>query len=106
MAPRLFGGLPKSARQRRAQSEAYSTTTTPQSSNTTATPQSPTQPSTSTNNNSNNNNYQQNLVEIGKIIFDKRRVLGRGSENTCVYEGTFEKNTQVAVKRVLATTLV
>jgi serine/threonine-protein kinase/endoribonuclease IRE1 len=40
------------------------------------------------------------LIEIGKIQFNPREVLGKGCEGTFVFKGTFEKR-EVAVKRLL-----
>lgn len=40
------------------------------------------------------------LIEIGKITFNPREVLGKGCEGTFVFKGTFERR-EVAVKRLL-----
>lgn len=40
------------------------------------------------------------IIEIGKITFNPRNVLGKGCEGTFVFRGTFEKR-DVAVKRLL-----
>ena len=40
------------------------------------------------------------MIEVGKIRFNPREVLGKGCEGTFVFKGTFEER-QVAVKRLL-----
>lgn len=40
------------------------------------------------------------LIEVGKISFNPRNVLGKGCEGTFVFRGSFEKR-EVAVKRLL-----
>lgn len=40
------------------------------------------------------------LVRVGKILYDPKKLLGRGCEGTIVYQGFFE-NRPVAVKRLL-----
>lgn len=40
------------------------------------------------------------LIQVGKITFDPKKVLGKGCEGTYVFEGTFDKR-KVAVKRLL-----
>ena len=40
-------------------------------------------------------------IQVGKIAFDTRQILGKGCEGTFVYRGRFD-NRDVAVKRVLA----
>ena len=40
-------------------------------------------------------------IQVGKISFDTRQILGKGCEGTFVYRGRFD-NRDVAVKRVLA----
>lgn len=40
------------------------------------------------------------LIEVGKISFNPRNVLGKGCEGTFVFKGSFEKR-EVAVKRLL-----
>ena len=44
--------------------------------------------------------FSDELIEIGKITFNPREVLGKGCEGTFVFKGTFEKR-DVAVKRLL-----
>ncbi|KAI1304172.1 Serine/threonine-protein kinase/endoribonuclease ire-1 [Halotydeus destructor] len=48
----------------------------------------------------------KNLVVVGKIAFDSKAIIGRGSAGTCVYKGKFEGRQSVAVKRVIADYLV
>lgn len=41
------------------------------------------------------------ITLIGKIQFDNKLVIGRGSAGTCVYKGLFEGKNPIAVKRVI-----
>lgn len=44
--------------------------------------------------------FLDELIEVGKITFNPRNVLGKGCEGTFVFRGNFEKR-EVAVKRLL-----
>ena len=48
------------------------------------------------------NTKSSNLKVVGKISFDSKDVIGRGSSGTCVYRGLFENSQRVAVKRVIS----
>lgn len=43
----------------------------------------------------------QNVILVGKIAFDSKEIIGKGSAGTCVYKGWFEGTTAIAVKRVI-----
>ena len=43
----------------------------------------------------------QNVNVIGKIAFDSKEIIGKGSAGTCVYKGWFEGTTAIAVKRII-----
>ena len=42
-----------------------------------------------------------NAFRIGKIAFDPKMIIGRGSAGTCVYQGKYEDKQKVAVKRII-----
>lgn len=44
--------------------------------------------------------FGDGLIQVGKITFNPKKVLGKGCEGTYVFEGTFDKRS-VAVKRLL-----
>ena len=39
---------------------------------------------------------------VGKIAFDTKEIIGRGSSGTCIYKGLYENRQKIAVKRVLS----
>ena len=43
----------------------------------------------------------ENVTCVGKIAFDAKEIIGKGSAGTCVYKGWFEGTTAIAVKRVI-----
>lgn len=43
----------------------------------------------------------QNVTCVGKIAFDSKQIIGKGSAGTCVYKGWFEGTTAIAVKRII-----
>lgn len=43
----------------------------------------------------------ENVTCVGKIAFDSKEIIGKGSAGTCVYKGWFEGTTAIAVKRVI-----
>ncbi|CAG2162652.1 unnamed protein product, partial [Oppiella nova] len=49
-----------------------------------------------------NTNSDTNWMSVGKIRFEPKSIIGRGSSGTCVYKGLFENKQQIAVKRVVA----
>ena len=40
-------------------------------------------------------------ISVGKISYNSKEIIGRGSAGTCVYKGFFEGKTEIAVKRVI-----
>ncbi|XP_054160435.1 serine/threonine-protein kinase/endoribonuclease IRE1-like [Oppia nitens] len=43
-----------------------------------------------------------NWTTVGKVKFETKAIIGRGSSGTCVYKGLFENKQKIAVKRVVA----